>query len=77
MTNLERRLRKIEGCLTDTSGLVPHSRKWLLYWDRQMYDYITIEPKPKVMFTIEAFRAVMKFSSDPASLVGRIPHRDD
>ena len=78
MTNLERRLRKIETCLTDSSGLVPHSRKWLLYWDRKLYDFMTQdEPTERVLFTIEAYRAVTKFASDPASLVGSIPETDD
>lgn len=78
MTNLERRPRKIETCLTDASGLVPHSRKWLLYWDWKLYDFMTQdEPAERVLFTIEAYRAVMKFASDPASLVGGIPDTDD
>jgi hypothetical protein len=34
MTNLERRLNKLEGLLTDVSGLVPHTEKWLEYWKR-------------------------------------------
>lgn len=78
MTNLERRLRKIETCLTDASGLVPHSRKWLVYWDRKFYDHLTQEePKQRTRFTIESYRAVTKFASDPASLVGTIPDGDD
>ena len=32
MTNLERRLSKIEGILTDNDGLIPSSEKWLAYW---------------------------------------------
>jgi hypothetical protein len=78
MTNLQRRLKKIEAYMTDTSGLVQHSRRWLEYGDRQMYDYITaVEPKLGVLFTVEAFRAVMKFTNDPTSLVGRIPAVDE
>jgi len=34
---LERRLRRIEECLTDASGLAPHSRQWLPCRDRKRY----------------------------------------
>jgi len=32
MTNLRRRLRKLDALLSDPSGLVPYSEKWLDYW---------------------------------------------
>ena len=32
MSNLRRRLHKLEGRLTDSSGLVPNSPAWLEYW---------------------------------------------
>jgi hypothetical protein len=73
------RIRKVEAFMTDASGLVPHSRRWLEYWDRQIFDYMQ-DPehrRPAVLFPIEAFRAVMKFTSDPTSLVGRITTVDD
>jgi hypothetical protein len=79
MTNLQRRLKKIEAFMTDTSGLVPHPQRWLEYWDRQIFNYMT-DPehrRPAVLFPIYAFRAVMKFTSDPASLVGSIPAEDE
>ena len=44
MTNLQRRLTKLEALLTDPSGLVPQSQRWLEYWDRQIYDY-AIDPE--------------------------------
>jgi len=31
-SNLERRLLKLETQLTDHSQLVPHTKRWLLYW---------------------------------------------
>jgi hypothetical protein len=34
VTNLRRRLKKLEAKLTDPTGLVPHSQKWLEYWQR-------------------------------------------
>jgi hypothetical protein len=32
MSNLRRRLRKLEARLTDSSGLIPNSQAWLDYW---------------------------------------------
>jgi hypothetical protein len=32
MSNLQRRLKKLETLLTDDAGLVPGSRRWLDYW---------------------------------------------
>jgi hypothetical protein len=32
MSNLRRRLRKLESRLTDSSGLIPNSQAWLNYW---------------------------------------------
>ena len=41
MTNLERRLRKLETKLTDRSGFVPHSKEWLRYWNDQLDIFLT------------------------------------
>ena len=32
MSNLQRRLKKLEALLTDDAGLVPGSEQWLAYW---------------------------------------------
>ena len=71
MTNLQRRLKKLEGVLTDPVGLVPHKQKWLEYWDRQFYLYMTGQDRNAIWLTsIAASRAVMKFAGeDPSSLV--------
>jgi hypothetical protein len=74
-TNLERRLKKLESRLTDPSGLVPHSQRWLSYWDRHVYDYV-IDPehrRPAILFPLEALRAVLKHADNPGSLLGSIP----
>jgi hypothetical protein len=79
MTNLQKRIRKLEAHKTDASGLVPHSQRWLEYWDQQIFNFMQ-DPehrRPAVLFPIDAFRAVMKFTSDPASLVGSIPAGDE
>ena len=71
MTNLQRRLKKLEGVLTDPMGLVPHTQKWLEYWDRQFYLYMTGQDRNAIwLSSIAAYRAVMKFAGeDPSSLV--------
>jgi hypothetical protein len=35
MSNLQRRLKKLEALLTDDAGLVPGSQRWLDYWLEQ------------------------------------------
>jgi hypothetical protein len=41
VTNLARRLHKLEKQLTDASGLVPHSEAWLNYWKRRLEQYLS------------------------------------
>jgi len=78
MKHLERRLRKLEARGSDPSGLVPGSQKWLEYWDRQIYGYMTKEePGEPVQFPLEAVRAVMRYANEPASLVGSIQGIDE
>ena len=36
MSNLRRRLHKLEARLTDSSGLTPNSQAWLDYWLREV-----------------------------------------
>lgn len=35
MRNLVRRVQKLEGRLTDVTGLVPHSEAWFAYYEDQ------------------------------------------
>src|SRR5258706_16425138 len=61
------------------SGLLPHSQKWLEYWDRQIYVSLTnqLQGEP-VPFPFEAFRAVIRYAvHSPASLVGSIPESNE
>ena len=72
MTNLERRLRKLEANLTDGSGLAPHSLEWLQYWDREICAFMK-DPEhrwPKELFPLDAFEAVMQWAGDPNSRNG-------
>jgi len=79
MTHFQRRLKKLEERSTDPSGLVPHSQKWLAYWDREIFNFMTAPDgtRPAVLFPIDAFRAVMQYMSNPASFVGSIPGIDE
>jgi len=63
----------------DASRMVPHSKKWIEYWDRQFFLYLTGQDSNAVRrASVEEFRAVMKYSDSPESLVGSIPpHRED
>ena len=58
-SNLQRRLRKLEAQLTDQSQLVPHTKRWLLYWTERLGrlftgEIDTMEPK----MPLEAWSAV-------------------
>jgi hypothetical protein len=73
MKHLQRRLKNLEAVLTDPVGLVPHTQKWLEYWDRQFYLYLTGQDRNAIWYSsIAAYRAVMKYARESAtSMVGR------
>ena len=75
-SRIERRLQKLESAITDASRMVPHSQKWIEYWDRQFYLYMTGQDLNATRQSpIDAFRAVMHYADNPASLVGASPIR--
>ena len=43
MSNLLRRLRKLEAQLTDRNGLVPHTKPWRDYWSPRIEGLMTGE----------------------------------
>jgi hypothetical protein len=65
MTNLQRRLKKLEAQLTDPTGLVPHSQKWLEYWERWI-DRWSDDPsfRPRERMPLEAARAIIGRAPD-------------
>ena len=65
MTNLQRRLGKLESRLLDSSGLVPHTQKWLEYWKRWL-DNWTNDPnfRPRDLMPLEAARAIIAGTPD-------------
>ena len=78
-SRVESRLQKLEAVLTDHSRAVPHSQKWIEYWDRQFYLYITGQDHNAIRHSsVDAFRAVTKYAEEnPASLVGSIPKYEE
>jgi len=76
-SRIEKRLQKLEAVLTDASRAAPPSQKWIEYWDRQFYLYMTGQDPEAIRHSpIDAFRAVMIYADNPASLVGSIPDPD-
>jgi hypothetical protein len=72
---VERRLQKLEAVLTDHSRAVPHSQKWIEYWDQQFFLYMTGQDARAIRHSsVDTFRAVMKYAEqNPTSLVRSIP----
>ena len=78
MTNFERRLKKLEALLTDSSVLVPYSPQWFEYWDEQMYFILTGGAVKPGKLPPEGLIAVLRYTvQSPASLVNTIPASDD
>ena len=63
MTNLHRRLRKLEVLRTDSSGLVPHSQAWFAHWYKQFDRYIAGELHG-VLFPMEIISGWIAQDSD-------------
>ena len=61
MTNLSRRLKKLEATFTDATGLVPHSPAWTEHWNREI-DRALSEPdyRPNPLIPLEAIRDVLE-----------------
>jgi len=79
MRHLQRRLGRLEAALTDPAGLVPHKPKWLEYWDRQYFLFLTGQDRNAIwLSSIAAYRAVMKYANGSrSSLTGRALCKDD
>lgn len=52
MRNLVRRLRKLEGQLTDATGLVPHSEAWFAYYEDQFAKWEVGEEFPCIPLAV-------------------------
>jgi hypothetical protein len=73
MINLRRRLKKLEGVFTDPMGFIPHSAKWLKYWDSQYFLFLNGQDENAIRrSSVLEYGAVMKYGEEsPDSLVGR------
>jgi hypothetical protein len=47
LSNLARRLKKLEALLTDGAGLVPGSPQWLAYWTHKVDKILNAEEEVK------------------------------
>ena len=47
MSNLQRRLKKLETLVTDDTGLVPGSPRWLAYWTERLEKFIARDDDAK------------------------------
>jgi hypothetical protein len=69
MSNLNRRLKKLETVMTDDVGLVPGSPRWWAYWNEQLQRYIARDPDARnTKVPLEVLRAYMQ-SAEPDSIV--------
>ena len=57
MTNVRRRLHKVERQLTDRSSFAPHSQQWLEYWGQRLDGILAGTDRGRI--PLEAFRAVI------------------
>jgi hypothetical protein len=58
-SRVERRLQKLEAQLTDGSQLVPHTKRWLIYWTERLGKYMTRELETmNPLMPLEAWDAV-------------------
>ena len=61
MSNLQRRPKKLEKLVTDGTGLVPGSRRWLAYWTERLHQYIARDDDAKdYKFPLEVIRAYVQ-----------------
>lgn len=57
MSNLLRRVRKLEGRWTDRTGLIPHSPEWFEYWGEKLDRSLAGEDVDLTGMTIEVMDA--------------------
>ena len=58
MSNLRRRLQKLEARLTDSSGFVPKSQEWWDYWLPKIHRLVSGEGVgPPVLIPLEVIHA--------------------
>jgi hypothetical protein len=72
MSNILRRLRKLETRLTDLSGLAPQSEAWLDYWARKIDRLLGGEARGETgRIPLEAIDALVAAGAAREELPGR------
>jgi hypothetical protein len=65
VTNLQRRLRKLEAHFTDSSGLVPHPPAWMDHWTRELSKVIAEDYRGrKAAIPLEVVRTYLRDDPD-------------
>jgi hypothetical protein len=61
MSNLNRRLKKLEELMTDDSGLVPGSARWMAYWTERVDKILAGDDEVKgCQIPLEVWDAIMQ-----------------
>jgi len=63
MRNLERRLRKLEGLVTDVSHLTPYTPRWLAYWEERVERILSDEDSG--LIPLEVVDAILATEDEP------------
>jgi len=58
--NLIRRLRKLEGRLTDATGLLPHSDAWFAFWEDKLDRSMNGEDVDMTGFTLAVIDRIVE-----------------
>ena len=58
MTNLRKRLGRLEARITDAAGLIPHTPPWVAYWKAWFCRHVRGE-KPRGRMPLHAARIIM------------------
>jgi hypothetical protein len=67
MSNLRRRLKKLEALMTDDIGLVPGSASWRAYWTERLQKFIARDDDAKeYKIPLEVIRAYIQ-ATEPDS----------
>jgi hypothetical protein len=67
MSNLNRRLKKLEELMTDDSGLVPGSARWMAYWTERVDKILAGDDEVKGQIPLEVFDAIVKAADSARS----------
>ena len=72
MSNLTRRLKKLEALITDEAGLVPGSKKWMDYWTERVDKILDGDDEVKdCLIPLEVVDAIMQTADSERSDVCR------